>query len=124
NLLWEPLVATLFTRDFLGRFAPRHGDPVTWVILETVAVDRKKAIDATAELVRFVTADQAKNLEVVQEWLNHWGPRAVRAAQAFAPLFERTEEQPTTFAAAWQRVTEEWKEKLTSLGLKMPQEVL
>lgn len=124
NLLWEPLVAMLFTREFLGRFAPRHGDPVTWVILETVAVDRRKAIEATAELARFLIADQPDNRVVIQEWLNHWGPLAARAAQAFAPLFERTEERPTTFATAWQRVAKEWRARLTSLGLTVPQEVL
>ncbi|MEW6105543.1 MAG: monooxygenase [Bacillota bacterium] len=123
NLSFEPLVATLVTREFLTRFAPHHGDSVTPVILETVDTDRRRNVAATVELVRFLLADTPANRSVIEGWLRVWAPRAVRAAQAFAPLFTRTEEHPLTFATAWQRVTTEYTALLGDLGLPVPPEV-
>ena len=123
NLVLEPVVATLFTREFLSRFAPHHGDAVTPVILETADADRHRNTAATTELVRFLITDTPANREVIQEWVHTWGPRAVKAAQAFAPLFERTEERPLTFAVAWQQVKDEWAKLLEGLTLSLPQEV-
>nr|AMK59199.1 putative propane monooxygenase beta subunit [uncultured bacterium UPO45] len=123
NLIFEPLVTTLFTREFLTRFAAHHGDAVTPVILETVDADRRRNVAATAELVRFLLTDTPANRPVIEEWLQLWTPRAVRAAHAFAPLFTRTEEQPLTFATAWQRVTREYTTLLKELGLSVSQEV-
>jgi hypothetical protein len=123
NLIFEPLVATLVTREFFTRFAPHHGDSVTPVILETVDADRRRNVAATAELVRFLLADTPANRTVLEEWVQLWGPRAVHAAHAFTPLFTRTEEQPSTFAAAWQRVTREYTALLGELGLPVPPEV-
>lgn len=123
NLLFEPLVATLVTREFLTRFASHHGDSVTPVILETAAADRRRNIAATAELARFLIADTPANRQVMEEWLCCWAPLAVRAAQAFAPLFGRTEEHLLAFATAWQRVVGEYTILLTGLGLAVPQEV-
>jgi hypothetical protein len=124
NLILEPLVSRMFTREFLTRFAPHHGDSVTPLILETVAADRRRNIAATAELVRFVITDTADNRAVIQEWLNLWGPRAAKAGQAFAPLFDRTEEQPASFAVAWQHVREQWTTLVEESTLAIPQEVL
>lgn len=123
NLLFEPLVATLVTREFFSRFAPHHGDSVTPVILETADADRRRNVAATVELVRFLLADTPANRSVIMEWLAKWAPLAVRAAQAFAPLFDRTEEKPLTFTAAWQRRGNEYTATLTGLGLPVPQEV-
>ena len=49
-----------------------------------------------------------------------WTPLAVRAAQAFAPLFGMTEEQPISFIQAWQRVSAGWVAHLQELGLRAP----
>ncbi|MGH7961598.1 MAG: aromatic/alkene monooxygenase hydroxylase subunit beta [Candidatus Binatia bacterium] len=119
NLILESLVAPLFTREFLARFAPRHGDAVTPVILETADADRRRSSVATVELVRFLTADNPANQDVIQEWLTLWGPRAIIAGKAFAPLFERTEQRPCTFDAAWERVTKEYQDRLTGLHLRV-----
>lgn len=123
NLLFEPLVAALFLRELLIRFASRHGDPVTPVILETVEADRRRHQAATAALVQFLISDTPANQHVIQEWLNAWAPLVVRAAQAFAPLFSRTEEQPQTFAAAWQRVAQSTTILISNLHLQPPREV-
>ncbi|MCS6924543.1 MAG: monooxygenase [Candidatus Binatia bacterium] len=123
NLIFEPLVATLITREFLARFAPHHGDSVTPVILDTVDADRRRNVAATVELVRFLLADTPANRTVIAEWVSLWTPRAVRAAHACAPLFTLAEKHPLTFATAWQRVTTEYRTLLQDLGLPVPQEV-
>jgi hypothetical protein len=120
NLALDPLASTLFTREFLGRFAPRHGDPVTAVMAETVENDRARSIAATAELVRFAIADTPANRAVVQDWLDLWGPRACDVARALAPLFERPEQRALGFNAAWERVFAEWGELLGGVGLNAP----
>lgn len=120
NLALEPLASTLFTREYLGRFAPRHGDPVTAVAVETVANDRARSVDATAELVRFAIADTPANRAVVQDWLDLWGPRACRVASALAPLFEQPAQRVLGFNAAWERVFAEWRARLDELGLDVP----
>ena len=93
------------------------------MILETAESDRRRHAAATVELVRFLLADIPANRGVVQEWLNKWAPLAVHAAQAFAPLFAKTEEQPLTFALAWQRVVQSYTNLLNGLGLQVPPEV-
>ncbi len=123
NLVFEPLVGTLFTQEFLARFAPHHGDPVTPVIVETAGADRSRHVAAAAELVRFLLEDTPANREVLEEWLGRWVPPATEAAWALAPLFERTEQRPLTFSLAWQRVWGEYRELLGGLGLSLPQEV-
>lgn len=122
NLLFEPLVATLLLREFFIRFASRHGDTVTPVILETVEADRRRHQAATVALLQFLFADTPANRTVVQEWLDTWSPLVVRAAHAFAPVFTQPEEQPLTFATAWQRVTQSFTQLLVSLDLQTPPE--
>jgi hypothetical protein len=123
NLLFEPLVASLFAREFLTRFAAHHGDAVTPVLLETADADRRRNMAATVELVRFLLADTPANRGVIEGWLQRWAPRAVRATQAFAPLFACTEERPFTFTEALTRVRDEYAALLSGLGLQTPQEV-
>jgi methane monooxygenase component A beta chain/propane monooxygenase small subunit len=122
NLIFEPLVGALFTREFLARFAAHHGDAVTPVIVETVEVDRRRNTAATAELVRHLMRQEAieTNQPALEGWLALWAPRAARAAQAFAPLFGMTEEQPLTFDAAWRRVREAWSAQIAEVGLRAP----
>lgn len=120
NLLFEPLVATLLTREFFARFAAHHGDSVTPLILETVDADRRRNQAATAELARFLLREEPANGPVLEAWLVKWSALAARAALALAPLFERTEERTCDFAAAWRRVTAEWSEQLNAVGLRVP----
>jgi hypothetical protein len=123
NLLFEPLAATLLLREFFMRFAGRHGDTVTPVILETVEADRRRHQTATVALLQFLFADTPANRAVVQEWLQTWAPLVVRAARAFAPLFEQPEEKPLTFITAWRRVAQSFTQLLDGLQLQTPPEV-
>jgi len=120
NLAYEPLVAGLITREFFVRGAAHNGDPVTPVILETVAADRERNMAASIELVRFLIADTAANRGVVQDWLSVWEPRALRAAQAFAPLFDVPERKPIGFDQAAATVAGEYADMIRNLKLQTP----
>jgi hypothetical protein len=120
NLIFEALVAPMFTREFLIRFAARHGDSVTPVILETAEADRGRSYAATLELVRFLMREDAANARIFEQWLTKWTPLAVRAAHAFVPLFELTEEKPVSFPEAWSRVAARWLAQIQELGLRAP----
>jgi hypothetical protein len=120
NLIFEPLVAAMFGREFLARFAARHGDSITPVILETAEADRRRNRAATLELVRCLLSENPANAAVFEEWLTKWTPLAVRAAHAFAPLFGMTEEQPVGFAQAWLRVSAGGAAQIQQLGLRAP----
>jgi propane 2-monooxygenase small subunit len=111
----------MFAREFLSRFASHHGDSVTPVILETADADRRRNRAATVELCRFLLREDPANGPVIEQWLKQWVPLAVRAAQALAPLFVRTEEKPFSFAQAWQRTWGEWLARLRAAGLQAPE---
>ena len=120
NLIFEPLVATIFGREFMARFASYHGDSVTPVILGTAEADRRRNRDASLELVRYLLREDSGNASVFEQWLTKWTPLAARASCAFAPLFERTGEKPVSFDQAWQRVSAGWLAQIRELGLQAP----
>lgn len=120
NLIFEPLVATTLTRELLSRFAVRHGDPVTPVILETVEADRRRNCAASVEMVRWLMREDPANGAAIERWLAAWTPLAVRAVRAFAPLFEMTEQRPVGFGDARQRVWDGWAAQIGELKLHVP----
>lgn len=116
NLVLEPLVSTLFARRFVARNALRRGDPVTPVILDTVEIDRRRNLAATEELLRVLLAADATNRATIQDWIALWEPRAIAAARAFEPLFERFEKG--SFARGWELQRREYREFANRLGLE------
>ncbi len=120
NLIFEALAAPMFGQEFLARFAAHHGDSVTPVILATAEADRRRSRGATVELLRFLMREDPANATVAQQWLSQWTPLAARAAHAFAPLFEMTDEKPVNFIEAWQRVSAAWAAQIQQLGLEAP----
>ncbi len=122
NLVFEPLVATLFTRELILRFAPHHGDPVTPVLVEGAEADRAHRAEATQAFVRFLIEQEPKNRDTIDGWLKAWGPGALAGCRALAPLFSMPENPPETFEACFERVVAEWRTSLEALGLHPPEE--
>lgn len=117
NLIYEPLVATLFTRELLSRFAAHHGDTVTPVIAAGAEADSELRIASAKALVTFLLEQDPGNAAVMNGWIQTWTPRASAAARALAPLFERPEHPSQTFAQAWTRVNEQWRTSIADCGL-------
>lgn len=116
NVVLDPLVSTLFSRRFAARNALRRGDPVTPVILDTVEIDRKRNLTATEELLRVLLTADERNRSTVQGWIATWEPRAVAAARALEPLFERFEKG--SFGRAFELQRAEFRELANRLGLE------
>ena len=123
NLIYEPLLAALFSRDLVMRFAPRHGDSVTPTIAEGAEGDRQYRQLAASALAKFLIEQDAGNVATMERWLALWTPRVFKATAALAPLFEMTDIKVDTFAAANARVTEQWAALIADIGLKTPSEV-
>lgn len=124
NLIYEPLVATLFTRELLSRFAAYHGDTVTPVLVAGAAADRELRTASAKALVKFLLEQDAGNAAAMNSWIRTWTARTVAAARAFAPLFELPEHPPQSFAQAWNRVSAEWRELIADCRLEVGGEML
>ena len=122
NLVYEPLVAALFSRELMLRFAPHHGDSVTPVLVGGAEADRARRIDTTNALVTYLLEQAPENRETIEGWVAHWAPGALAACRAFAPLFAEPEHPPEPFAACYARVAAEWRSRLEALGLGVPEE--
>ena len=120
NLIYEPLFATLFNRELVLRFASRHGDSVTSVIAEGAEKDRGYRQQAAVAFVRFLLTQDPNNTAILTGWTERWAPQVLRAVDAIAPLFEATDVQIQTFAAARQKVLRDWRQLLSDIGLQAP----
>lgn len=121
NLVFEPVIAALFVRELILRGAPYHGDPVTPILAEGAEADRAHRAETTAAFVRFLHEQAPENRQTIQGWIDKWAPGALAAADALAPLFSIPEHPPSPFAACLDRVLEEWRTQLDTLGLAAPE---
>ncbi len=120
NLVFDPLVAALFARELMLRFAPHHGDPVTPVLVEGAEGDRAQRAESTGAFVRFLLEQDAENRATIEAWLETWSPGALEACRALAPLFSLPENPPENFESSLERVVGEWRKQLEGLGLTPP----
>jgi propane monooxygenase small subunit len=91
NLCFEPLVGLLLRRELLMRSPKFNGDALTQAIGHVAQLEWEWTRDWTAEIVRFLLADERHgedNREVVGRWLGEWGPEASEAAAALRPVFD------------------------------------
>jgi len=121
NLVFEPLVGRLLGNYLMAQQACASGDPVTPLIAETVEADRQGAVGCTAELARFVIANQPANRAVIQEWLEYWTPQAVVAAEALAPLARHPREDQASFRKMLDQLIVAQGELVASAGLTRTQ---
>jgi len=97
GLLIDPLLSMLAGRHFFRRFASVNGDAVTPAIAITAERDRLRYLRAVRGLVEMVTSDTdragaavpaAANREILQDWIDLWGPPVLAAVDAFLPVFD------------------------------------
>jgi hypothetical protein len=107
NVCFEPLVGVLLRRELLMRAPKWGGDSLTSAFGHVAQVEWAWISDWTAELVRFVLADEEHgqaNREVVAEWMASWLPEARAAADALSSVFDELPEGAGGFAEARQNV--------------------
>lgn len=122
NLIYEPLLAALFSRELVLRFAPRHGDAVTPAIAEGAETDRHYRQLAAVALAKFLIEQDSANVAVMQAWLQNWTPQVIDAVTALGPLFKMTEVEVRPFSEAFTAVHADWQALITEIGLKIPAE--
>ncbi len=120
NLVVEPLVSTLLSRELVLRYAPHYGDSVTPVIEQGVEADREMRQASAKALVSFLLTQDGGNRDTINRWLETWAPRAVEAVAAFAPVFAELDADPQAFAAARERLLAQWAALLAELQLQFP----
>lgn len=103
NCLLEPLVSTLFCRELVLRHAPIHGDSVTTTLVQGAEADRAGRYDSMKAFVTMTIDQNAKNREVIQDWLDKWRPLAEQAAKDILPLFSTLKYQAVHPDEAYQR---------------------
>jgi hypothetical protein len=122
NLIYEPLLAAMFSRELVSRFAPRHGDAVTPTLAAGAETDREYHQSAAAALTRYLIDQDSANVATMQSWLALWAPRVIEAVNALAPLFKAVEIEVETFDAAFERTHSEWCTLVSGAGLSVPAE--
>ncbi|MGZ3382827.1 MAG: aromatic/alkene monooxygenase hydroxylase subunit beta [Isosphaeraceae bacterium] len=129
NLVVEPLFTALVGSEFFRRLAPLYGDVITPVIEMTAEADRLRNRTATQELARMLTADTdragqpvpaARNLEVMQGWVDSWYPDALAAVDGFLPVFDLAAARPGVGEQARERVVATTRDILEHAGLRVP----
>ena len=89
SLCFEPLVGLLL-RELLMRSPKFNGDALTQAVGHVAQLEWEWTRDWTAELVRFLLADEREgphNSEVVERWIRDWEPRRA-ARRGLAPVFD------------------------------------
>lgn len=103
NICFEPLVGVLLRRELLLRAPKWGGDALTSALGHVAQVEWAWIADWTAELIRFVLADEehaTANRDVLAEWMASWLPDARAAADALEPVFDALPEGAGGFAGA------------------------
>jgi toluene monooxygenase system protein E len=89
NLVVKPLVDELFMK-YLSDLALSEEDYLLGRIFYSLNEDCQWHRQWSECLVRMVLADNVRNQDIIQEWINRWYPLADRAVHPFAMLFEET----------------------------------
>ena len=121
NLCFDPIVSTVAISRLIGRYAPRHGDVVSRLIVASVDRDRQRDLDYTCEFVRMVTGEDiplAKaNRDFITEWVAKWTPRAIAAIEPLRPLYEDLPSVTESFDAVRDEVLAAQRDLVASLGV-------
>jgi hypothetical protein len=92
NVCFEPVVGLLIRRELLMRSVRFNGDILTQALSHVAQLEWEWIRGWTAELVRFVSEDEAsgaENRRVVADWVEEWLPEAHEAAEALKPIFDQ-----------------------------------
>jgi propane monooxygenase small subunit len=126
NIVFEPLVGELFRSQFVMRTAPQHGDFLSPTIMGVIESDYDRDLNATRDMFSLLVEDEAhgeENKQVMQEWLAHWVPYSIKAAQGLAPIWSETKVNVASFEDAFERARTRFEGILSDLGLQLTEEL-
>jgi propane monooxygenase small subunit len=127
NVVFEPLVGELFRSGFAMHAAPAQGDFVTPTIMGVIENEYERDLNATRDMFVELAEDEAhgeENREVMQEWLSHWVPYSVAAAQGLEPIWSEPEVQVVSFEESFEKARSRFEGILSDLGLQLTEELV
>jgi propane 2-monooxygenase small subunit len=127
NVVFEPLVGELFRSGFAMHAAPAQGDFVTPTIMGVIENEYERDLNATRDMFVELAEDEAhgeENREVMQEWLSHWVPYSVTAAQGLEPIWSEPEVQVVSFEESFEKARGRFEGILSDLGLQLTEELV
>jgi propane monooxygenase small subunit len=127
NIVFEPLVGELFRSGFAMHAAPAQGDFVTPTIMGLIEKEYERDLNATRDMFTLLAEDEdhgEENREVMQEWLSHWVPYSMQAAQGLEPIWSEPEVQVVSFEESFEKANSRFEDILSDLGLQLTEELV
>jgi len=119
NLVLKPLIDEMFM-NCLSELALREGDYLLGQVFYSLNEDCRWHREWSQVLTRMVIEDESHNNVTIQGWIEKWHPVAVRALQAFVPLFDGKleEAQMPPLEGVTQKIDKYYRDYLSSMGLQ------
>ncbi len=127
NVVFEPLVGELFRSGFVMHTAPAQGDFVTPTLFGLIEKEYDRDLAATRDMFTLLAEDEEhgeENRQVMQEWLEHWVPYSVAAAQGLEPIWSEPEVQVMSFEESFEKARSRFEGILSDLGLQLTEELV
>jgi toluene monooxygenase system protein E len=119
NLVLKPLMDEMLMNQ-LSDLAVREDDYLLGQVFYSLNQDCRWHRDWSQALTRMLVEDNSQNGRTIQGWIEKWHPVAVRALQAFAPLFEGKLEDAhmPPFEGVSQKIDKYYRDYLSSMQLQ------
>jgi propane monooxygenase small subunit len=106
--------------------APLQGDFITPTIFGTIEREYERDLNATRDMLTLLAEDEEhgeENKEVMQEWLDHWVPLSIKAAQGLEPIWSEPEVEVGSFEESFEKAKSRFEDILSDLGLQLTEEL-
>ncbi|QUQ66480.1 toluene hydroxylase [Kutzneria sp. CA-103260] len=127
NIVFEPLVGELFRSNLVQQAAPSNGDFITPTLIGAEEYDfAERDLRYTKPLFHLLVTDKqfgAENKKLMQQWLETWVPRCIRAARTLQPLWSQPDAKPPRFEDGLDRAKSRFSAILSDLELTPPKEL-
>jgi propane monooxygenase small subunit len=126
NMIFEPLVGTLFRSHLVMQIAARNGDYVTPTLVGAGENDFARDHSYSRVLFTLLVQDPEQgehNKAQLAEWLARWVPLSLRAARELQPIWSQPQERTITFAESLEAAKDDFRTMLNELDLPEPKEL-
>ncbi|HEV7826036.1 MAG TPA: aromatic/alkene monooxygenase hydroxylase subunit beta [Mycobacteriales bacterium] len=126
NMIFEPLVGTLFRSHLVMQIAARNGDYVTPTLVGAGENDFARDHSYSRVLFTLLVQDPEhaeENKAQLSEWLARWVPLSLRAARELQPIWSQPQERTITFAESLEAAKDDFRTMLNELDLPEPKEL-
>jgi propane monooxygenase small subunit len=127
NVVFEPLVGELFRSNLVQQAAPSNGDFITPTLIGAEEFDfAERDLRYTKAMFQLLVRDKEfadHNKKTMQQWLELWVPRSIRAARTLQPLWSQPDAKPPRFEDGLDRAKSRFLGILSDLELQAPKEL-